>query len=53
MRTRIRVDKATAEGKTLELGVWAACADLDDQEALYASLVSGGRAAKKTSKEIA
>jgi hypothetical protein len=53
LRQHLRVSKAKAAGQTVELGLWVGCADLADQEALYAQFVAEGRAVKKTTKELA
>lgn len=53
LRNHIRVSKAKQAGKTLELGVWVACADEDDQRSFYDRMIADGRAAKKTVKELA
>lgn len=52
LRAQIHVAQAHATGQTLLLGIWVKCADLDDQEALFAKLAAEGRAVKKTSKEL-
>jgi Asp-tRNA(Asn)/Glu-tRNA(Gln) amidotransferase C subunit len=53
LRHQIKVAKAVEKGQTLELGVWAACSDVDDQQKLFDMITASGHAAKKTSKEIA
>ena len=53
LRHQIKVAKAVATGQTLELGVWAACSDVDDQQKLFDMITASGHAAKKTTKEIA
>lgn len=52
LRGHIRIAKAKQAGKTVELGVWVACADEADQQAFYDQMITDGRAAKKTIKEL-
>jgi hypothetical protein len=52
LRSQIHVATAKAAGQTLLLGVWVKCADLDDQEVLFAQMQAAGRVAKKTSSEL-
>lgn len=53
LRHQIKLAKAEATGQKLELGVWVACSDADDQQQIFEQFTAAGRAAKKTSKEIA
>jgi len=53
LRHQIKVAKAVESGQTLELGVWVLCDNLEDQQQVFEQFTAAGRAAKKTTKEIA
>jgi hypothetical protein len=52
LRHQVHVARAQASGKTLVLGVWVQCADVEDQQDFADQMKAAGRMVKMTSREV-